>query len=168
MKTFASLRLLAAGALVAGALTSCAGTAPAGSGSAGQTAPQSQPLTFSSPLDIQLSVGGRSVLGQIEPTVAGRDLVSKLPLTLTFDDRFSHAKTAVLPTPIDVDPSVAVRDYRTGDIAYWPEGGQIAVIYGPDGAAVPEDGLVPLGRITAGLDALAAGANTEITIRVTG
>jgi hypothetical protein len=168
MKTFVHLRLMTACALVAGVLTGCAGLAPAGSSSAWEIAPGSQPLTFSSPLDIELIVGEQSVSGEIAPTSAGHALASKLPLTLTFEDRFDHAKTAALPAAIDAEQSLTVQDYQTGDIAYWPDGKQIAVIFGPGGTAVPDGGLIPLGKITAELDAIATGSATEITIRIAG
>lgn len=168
MRIFASLRIMAASALVAGALTGCAGIAPADAGSAWETAPQPRSMTFSSPLDIELSVGGRSVSGQIAPTSAGHALASQLPLTLTFEDRFGQAKTAALPTAIDAESSLTVLDYATGEIVYWPDGEQIALVYGPGGTAVPDGGVIPLGRITAGLDAVAIGSATEITIRIAG
>jgi hypothetical protein len=166
MKTFVHLRLMAACALVTGVLGGCAGLAPAGSSSAWEIAPGAQPLTFSSPLDIELIVGEQTVSGEIAPTSAGHALASKLPLTLTFEDRFDHAKTAALPTAIDAVPSLTVRDYQSGDIVYWPGGKQIAVVYGPGGTAVPDSGLIPLGKITAGLNAIATGSATEITIRI--
>jgi hypothetical protein len=54
----------------------------------------------------------------------------------------------------------------TGGIYYWPDaGGQIAVYYDAFDQEVPAPGLVRIGSVTTGLDALAARGRVTVTIR---
>jgi hypothetical protein len=70
---------------------------------------------------------------------------------LELDARMGTAQVADLA--LDVDFSRPVHSYRAGDLAYWASGEQV-VIFLTDGAAVPAEGLIPLGKVTHGLDRL--------------
>ena len=51
-----------------------------------------------------------------------------------------------------VDPEVA-------DIYYWPPSGDIAIIYDDLGQSIPPPGMVRLGSVDSGLDAIASAGN---------
>ena len=44
--------------------------------------------------------------------------------------------------------------FALGDIAYWPAGPDVAVFYRHDGEAIPDPGIIVIGKIGSGLEAL--------------
>ncbi|MCC8190113.1 MAG: hypothetical protein LIP77_05670, partial [Planctomycetes bacterium] len=80
-----------------------------------------------------------------------RDLVSRLPLSLTFLDFAGAEKIAVLDRKLATDGGGAAAD---GDVAYFAPWGNLALFY--RGLGTAGGGLVILGAITAGKDRLAA------------
>jgi hypothetical protein len=89
-----------------------------------------------------------------------------LPVTLDMDDRFGQAKASRLPHELDVDHATRSRSYRAGDLSYWAPTGKVAIVYDAWGQSVPPPGMVRLGAVDAGLDAIAsAGTDFTMTIR---
>lgn len=85
---------------------------------------------------------------------AAAQIAHSLPLDLRFDDRMGSAQVAHLPVPLETGIPEPVAGYRAGDVAYWvPE--QSIIVFLSDGHAVPADGLVRVGHISAGMNDLA-------------
>jgi hypothetical protein len=83
---------------------------------------------------------------------ATRDLLSTLPLTLTFEDFAGREKIAYLPRELQFagsPPSTA----GSGDLAYYTPWGNLAFLYGAEPGA-PSEQLIHLGRFDASLDQL--------------
>jgi hypothetical protein len=119
---------------------------------------------------IELVVGDRIATATLTETPQARDFAAMLPVTLNMEDRFGQAKTSQLPHELDVDHATRSRSYRAGDLSYWSPTGKpaskIAIVYDAWGQAVPPPGLVRLGTVDAGLDAIAsAGNHSTMTIR---
>jgi hypothetical protein len=115
---------------------------------------------------ITMSARGQAAAATLEDTPVARQVAAMLPVTVDLHDRFGQAKSAALPGTVDV--TGAPRQYRpvTGGIYYWPDaGGQIAVYYDAFDQEVPAPGLVRIGSVTTGLDALAARGRVTVTIR---
>ncbi|MET0713748.1 MAG: cyclophilin-like fold protein [Mycetocola sp.] len=70
--------------------------------------------------------------------------------TLSFSDRMGTALVAHLPSPLSVDRTDTTDGYHAGDVAYIKDE-QALVIFLVDGSAVPESGLIILGRLSSGL-----------------
>lgn len=78
----------------------------------------------------------------------------RLPEVLLFNDRMGTAEISRLGEPLAVGSVGSADAYRAGDVAYWaPE--RTVVVFLTDTSAVPDTGLVRLGRVVAGLDGLA-------------
>jgi hypothetical protein len=93
-----------------------------------------------------------------------------LPATLHMEDRFGQSMTSRLPQELDVDDARRAFSFEAGDLSYWSPTGkpasQIAIVYGAEAQAVPPPGLVRLGSVKAGLDAIASAARRfTMTIR---
>ena len=82
-----------------------------------------------------------------------RDFVALLPMTLRMSDLFEREKYGHLPRKLSSDAR-HTREYALGDIAFWPPGPDMAVFYRHDGEAIPNPGIIVLGRVTSGLEAL--------------
>src|SRR3954468_25017640 len=92
--------------------------------------------------------------GALEDNAAARDLVTLLPVTVAMGDLFGREKPGPLPRALtgDVEPDFT---YRVGQIAYWPPGRDIFVVYDGGGLRVPSPGLIELGTVDSGLDVIA-------------
>jgi hypothetical protein len=104
-------------------------------------------------MKIQLKVNDRIVSARIIDGPTARDFIKLLPLTLTMNDLFKREKFGSLPLEISNDGK-HTHSYALGDIAYWPPGPDVAVFYRHDGEAIPEPGIIVLGKVTSGLEAL--------------
>lgn len=109
---------------------------------------------------IRISFTGGEVVVALHPTPAGRDFVTRLPLTVTFKDYIGKEKIAYLSDALETGDTNAA---LSGDFAYYKPWGNLAVFY--DGVAVAGNGLFILGVIESGKGALAAkGSDFHATI----
>jgi hypothetical protein len=105
------------------------------------------------PTRVRIVVGDRSVEATLADSEAARDFASLLPLILSMNDLFRREKFAHLPRAI-TENGKRVHDYAVGTIGYWPPGPDVAIFYRQDGERIPDPGLIILGRIKAGVEAL--------------
>jgi hypothetical protein len=90
---------------------------------------------------------------------AGRDLAAQLPVTLEMEDRFGQAVVGRLPHELAYVDIGLVRDPAAGHVYYSPSDGAIAVLTADLGPSIPAPGLVDLGVVDGGLEALASAGN---------
>jgi hypothetical protein len=102
---------------------------------------------------LELTFSGGKAEIELNDSAAARDLFSMLPLTLTFDDYNNTEKIAYPPRKLATKGAPSSYDPSKGDFALYAPWGNL-VIYYMDFTDSP--GLVPLGRVTSGLDKLAA------------
>ncbi|MFD4560912.1 cyclophilin-like fold protein [Streptomyces sp. NPDC058469] len=102
---------------------------------------------------IRLTAGETVLSAILADNATARDFASLLPLTLQTDDLFKREKYGHLPRSLATggEPRFS---YEVGDIAYWSPGPDIAMFYNHDGQSIPDPGIVILGTIDAGADAL--------------
>jgi hypothetical protein len=74
-------------------------------------------------------------------------------MTLKMNDLFEREKYGHLPRKLSTDAS-HTHEYALGDIAFWPPEPDVAVFYRHDGEAIPNPGIIVLGRVTSGPEAL--------------
>ena len=115
---------------------------------AGATSAIGQELTS---VKIQLAVEGKVVHATLLDNATARDFLSLLPITLTLDDYVSTEKISYLPRKLSIADAPAGVDPSPGDIAYYSPWGNLAIFYKD---AVYAKGLVKLGRIDSGVEAL--------------
>jgi hypothetical protein len=114
-----------------------------------------------STMKIRLTFDGKAVEATLLDNATARDLFSLLPMTLTLEDYASTEKIGYPPrklstagAPPGIDPSV-------GDIAYYAPWGNLAVFYKDFGYS---RGLIGLGRIDSGIEALNVPGSLKVTI----
>ena len=90
-----------------------------------------------------------------------RDFVSLLPLTLTLEDYAGTEKVSYLPRKLSTEGAPAGSDPAVGDVTYYAPWGNLAIFYRDFGYA---SGLVVLGKIDAGVEALGVPDSLEATI----
>lgn len=103
-------------------------------------------------LRIQLSIGDTVLPATLDDTPAGRDFAALLPLTISLSDYAQTEKISDLPRKLSTAGAPAGTAGTVGDITYYAPWGNLAIFYKDSGYA---SGLVKLGSITAGAEALA-------------
>ena len=92
-----------------------------------------------------------------------QDFVSLLPLTLTLEDYAGTEKISVLPRRLSAEGAPSGSDPSLGDITYYAPWGNLALFYRDFGYS---SGLVVLGRIDGGMEALSVTGSMRLTIEL--
>ena len=114
---------------------------------------------------VRITIGDRSIEAKLADSDAARDFASLLPLTLSMNDLFRREKFATLPRAIS-EQGKRTHDYAVGTIGYWPPGPDVAIFYRQDGERIPDPGLIVLGKIREGVEALDVPGAIRATIEL--
>ncbi|QSL95147.1 hypothetical protein JWV26_10100 [Ectopseudomonas toyotomiensis] len=112
---------------------------------------------------IRIVFGEHIVSATLEDNPSTRDFIAQLPLSLDFDDYSSTEKIAYLPRKLTTTGAPPGVDPDVGDIAYYAPWGNLALFYQDFGYS---DGLIRLGRITAGLEHLSFPGSKQAKIEL--
>src|SRR5256714_15176251 len=120
------------------------------------SAPSNSP-TNASPLKpdmkITLKIEDKVLTATLVDSKTTRDFVSLLPLTLTMNDLFRREKFAHLPRAIS-ERGKRTHTYEVGELIYWSPGPDVAIYYKQDGEALPNPGIIVIGKIDSSAEAL--------------
>ena len=114
---------------------------------------------------VRITIGTKSIEATLADSEAARDFASLLPITLPMYDLFRREKFALLPRAIS-EQGKRTHDYAVGTIGYWPPGPDVAIFYRQDGERIPDPGLIVLGKIKAGVEALNVPGAIRATIEL--
>lgn len=116
-------------------------------------------------VNIEFSRNG-TVIAQavLHDNATARDFATLLPLLLRMTDYDATEKTADLPRALTTAGAPDAATPVAGDICLYVPWGNLAIFYG-DGVASP--GLVRLGRLTDGVQALRFPGPMDVTIATT-
>lgn len=106
---------------------------------------------------------GSAVGALLEDRAIARDFSRLLPLGATLEDYASTEKIIYLPRRLDTTGAEAGCAPSSGDITYYAPWGNIAIFYRDFGYA---SGLIKLGVIESGLDALKGPHNIDATLNL--
>jgi hypothetical protein len=56
--------------------------------------------------------------------------------------------------------------YEVGDFAYWAPGPDVAIFYRHDGQEIPDPGIIVIGKIDSGVEALNVPSSVEVTVEL--
>jgi hypothetical protein len=110
-----------------------------------------------------MNVEGTRLTATLEDSATSRDFASLLPLALTFTDYAATEKISDLPKRLSTKEAPPGSDPSVGDIAYYAPWGNLAVFYRDFGYS---KGLIKLGRIDSGIEALERPGPLKVDIRV--
>lgn len=114
-----------------------------------------------SAMKIRLTLNGKPTTATLIDTPTTRDFVALLPMTLTLEDYASTERIAYLPKKLSTVGAPRGVDPDVGDITYYAPWGNLAIFYRDSGYAT---GLIKLGSLDAGIDALDARGSLKVTI----
>jgi hypothetical protein len=112
-------------------------------------------------MKIRLTVNGKAINATLLTSGTAKDFLSLLPMTLTLDDYAAAEKIAYLPRKLSAAGAPPGSDPSVGDIAYYAPWGNLAIFYKDARYA---KGLIPLGRIDSGSEALGVPGPLKVTI----
>ena len=110
---------------------------------------------------VRFTINGSPLVATLYDNAASRDFVKLLPLEVTLEDYASAEKIAYLPRKLETAAAPAGFEPSAGDITYYAPWGNLAIFYRDQPYA---RGLVSLGRIDAGVDALKVSGKSKVTI----
>jgi hypothetical protein len=112
-------------------------------------------------MKIRLTLDDAVLTATLAENDTARDFAAMLPLSLRLDDYESTEKVSDLPRRLDTNGAPHGADPDVGDIAYYAPWGNLAVFYRDFGYSA---GLVKLGSIDAGVEALQRPGSMQVTI----
>ena len=118
-----------------------------------------------SAMKIRFDYDGTPVVATLEDNATSRSFVKMLPLTVKLEDYAATEKIANLPGPLDTSDAPAGLEPKAGDVTLYAPWGNLAIFIKDFRYA---SGLVKLGHIDEGLDALKKPGSVEVTIERTG
>jgi len=110
---------------------------------------------------IRINVEGRPVTATLLENETSRDLASLLPLTFTVKDHADTEKISDLPRKLTTAGAPAGCEPSAGDLAYYSPWGNLAVFLKDFEYS---RGLVPLGKLDSGVEALNRPGPLRVTI----
>lgn len=116
-------------------------------------------------MKVSLKVGDKTLTATLIDNETTRDLVSLLPLTLTMNDLFGREKFAHLPRAIAAGGE-RTKTYDVGDLIYWSPGPDVAIFYRHDGQGIPDPGIIVMGKIDSGVEALNVPGSVKVTVEL--
>ncbi|GAA2059642.1 hypothetical protein GCM10009722_19450 [Williamsia deligens] len=99
-----------------------------------------------------ITAGGVRLSATLRDTVAVRDLLSQLPLSIEMSDHGGVEKTGRLPRPLTTSDEPSGADPDSGDLGYYAPGNDLVLYYGDQSY---HQGIVILGRLDGDLTELA-------------
>jgi hypothetical protein len=112
-------------------------------------------------MKIRLTVNGQAMTATMVHNATARDFLSLLPMTLTLEDYAATEKISYLPRKLSTAGAPAGSDPSVGDIAYYAPWGNLAIFYKDFGYST---GLIRLGRIDSGIEALGVRGPLKVTM----
>src|SRR5882724_3501942 len=114
-------------------------------------------------MKIRMDVEGTTITATLVNNATSRDFVSLLPLTLTLEDYSATEKISDLPRRLSTEGAPPGSDPSLGDIAYYAPWGNLAMFYKDFRHS---SGLIKLGKIDSGIEALKATGSAKVTIEL--
>jgi hypothetical protein len=114
-------------------------------------------------MKIRMDVEGTVITATLEDNATSRDFLSLLPLTLTLQDYAATEKISDPPRRLSTAGAPPGSDPSPGDISYYAPWGNLALFYSDSGYA---SGLVKLGKLDSGVEALHRAGPLQVTIEV--
>jgi hypothetical protein len=117
--------------------------------------------TRASVMKIRLTFDGKVIEATLFDNATASDFLSLLPMTMTLEDYNSTEKIGYPPRKLSTAGAPAGVDPSVGDIAYYAPWGNLAIFYKDFGYS---KGLIGLGRVDSGTEALNVPGSLKVTI----
>ena len=86
-------------------------------------------------------------------------------MTLTMNALFGREKYGHLPRQLS-EGGARRHSYEIGEVVYWSPGPDLAIFYRHDRQAIPDPGIIVIGKIDSGVEPLSVDGSVEMTIEL--
>ena len=118
-----------------------------------------------SAMKISIKIQDRVITATLSDNATARDFASLLPMTVTLNDYASTEKVSNLPRRLPTQGAPEGSDPSVRDITYYAPWGNLAIFYRDFHYS---SGLIKLGRIASGMEALNVPRSMQATIKLIG
>jgi hypothetical protein len=123
-----------------------------------------QPVTAEAEtMKIRITLNGKAITATLADNATSRDLVSLLPMSVTLEDYGEIEKIGYFPRKLSTEGAPQGSDPSAGDVAYYAPWGNLALFRRDFRYS---SGLIKLGKIDSGLEALDAPGSVKATIEL--
>ena len=112
-------------------------------------------------MKIRIRINGHEIAATLIDSATSRDFVSLLPLKLKFEDYGDTEKISYLPRKLSTEGAPPGSDPSVGDVSYYAPWGNLAIFRRDFRYS---SGLIKMGKVDTGLEALNVPGSVEITI----
>ncbi len=114
-------------------------------------------------IKISIRINGHEIAATLIDNATSRDFVSLLPLKLKLEDYGETEKISYLPRKLSTEGTPPGSDPSAGDVSYYAPWGNLALFRRDFRYS---SGLIKLGKIDSGLEALNIPGSIEVTINL--
>jgi hypothetical protein len=111
---------------------------------------------------VRFATGDAEVVIQVVDNPTSRDFVSRLPLTLTFEEFAGREKISYLPEPLTTEGSPGAAP-RNGDLIYFVPWGNLGFFYNAEPDAAVDERVITIGTVESGMDQLERLESGQVT-----
>jgi hypothetical protein len=112
-------------------------------------------------MNIRISMNGNEIAATLIDNATSRDFVSLLPLKLKLEDYGETEKIGYLPRKLSIEGAPPGSDPSIGDVSYYAPWGNLAIFRRDFRYS---SGLIKLGRVDTGVEALNVGGSADALI----
>lgn len=112
-------------------------------------------------MKVRITLNGKAIAATLADNATSRDFVSLLPMSLTLEDYGETEKIGYLPRKRSTEGAPQGSDPSAGDVTYYAPWGNLALFRRDFRYS---SGIVKLGKIDSGLEALEAPGAAKATI----
>src|SRR3954462_10329155 len=115
------------------------------------------------PMWISIKLGAKGITASLIDSATSRDFVSLLPVTIELEDYAATEKIGYLPRKLSTAGAPAGIEPATGDVTYYAPWGNLALFHKDFRYS---SGLIPLGKMESGLEAVGEPGSATATIEL--
>jgi hypothetical protein len=112
-------------------------------------------------MKIRIRMSGNEITATLIDNATSRDFVSLLPLKLKLEDHGETEKISYLPRKLSTEGAPPGSDPSVGDVSYYAPWGNLAIFRR---GFRYSGGLIKLGKVDIGVEALNVPGSVEVTI----
>lgn len=117
------------------------------------------------PMKVRLRIKDTVLTATLMDRKTAQDFVSLLPMTLTMNDLFRREKYGHLPRQLS-EGGERTHSYEVGELVYWSPGPDVAIFYRHDRQSIPDPGIIVIGKIDSGVEALNVDGPVKVMIEL--
>ncbi|MCD8012702.1 MAG: hypothetical protein LUG99_05935 [Lachnospiraceae bacterium] len=127
------------------------------------TGNETEDTEVSTEIRIKITVGDTELYATFEDNATTRELIEQMPMTLPMMDLYGREMCYRYGAYALTTDDLQSDGYEVGDIAYWPPGGSLVILYAQNGEHFERQHL---GHIDSGVEVFETTGDVDVTFEV--